>query len=598
MLIDTGAAQVVDGRWEAQPESLQAQKVPGTLVGVLQVTLDALNAPELRCLQQASVVGARFWDEALAALDPGSVEQLPALSRRELTRLQDESAFAGTLEYAFRHHLLHQVTYDTVLKPDRRLAHARAARWLQERGRDREGEVASQIAEHCERAGDTAQAITFWLRAAEEAAQREADVVALRHADRALALDDGTDLRRRLRLHRVRADVHRRQGHADEHAQELDTMESLIDRIDDDVLRLSVAFDRVWRLSLQGRFAELVELALQRLASAPGGAPADAARLHGLLYVGLARLGRKDEAMAHARQGLALARAAGDLVTVGQIHTYVGVLEAEADRIGIALEHHHQAMTAYKEAASRAGMVAVRINLAHAQATVGEIPAARDLLLQAIGECRDTGNRRMEAIAHANIAGLWVEAGEAETGYAAALEGLRLAGLIGETRIAAWAHNSAQYAAHSLARFDLALDHARRAEEGFRVHAVHGAAWINAGAAARNLLALGRVEEARAAAVALLAEVDAQSGWDGAFELAYLLHQVLAPLGHPRAPALLTTAHQLLSTQADRLADQVPRETFLLGTSLHRAICELWDAAQAGMASETMPVTNAEAHGP
>lgn len=588
MLIDTGAARVVDGRWEAQPESLQAQKVPGTLVGVLQVTLDALDAPELRSLQQASVIGARFWDEALAALDPSAVEQLPALSHRELTRLQDESAFTGTLEYAFRHHLLHQVTYDTVLKPDRRLAHARAARWLQARGRDREGEIASQIAEHCERAGDTAQAITFWLRAAEDAAQREADAVALRHADRALALDDGSDLRQRLRLHRVRADVHRRQGHADDHAQALDTMESLIDRIDDDVLRLAVAFDRVWRLILQARFAEGVELATQRLASAPGGAPKDAARLHGMLYMGLARLGRKDEAMAHARQGLALARAAGDLVTVGQIHTYVGTLEAEADHIDMALAHHHQAMAAYQAAASRAGMVAVRINLAHVQATVGRFPAARDLLLQAIAECRDTGNRRLEAIAHANVAGLWVEAGEAETGYAAAVEGLRLAALVGETRVAAWAHNSAQYAAHSLARFDLALDHARRAEAGFRVHAVHSAAWINAGAGARNLLALGRIDEARTAAVALLAEVDTQSGWDGAFELADLLHQVLAPLGHPRAPALLNTAYQLLSTQADRLADHVPRETFL-GTSIPRAICERWQAAQAG---DTVPMTN------
>lgn len=590
MLMDTDAARIMDGRWEAQPELLQGQKVPGTLAGVLQVTLDALDAPELRSLQQASVVGARFWDEALAALDPSSVEQLPALSRRELTLLQDESAFTGTLEYAFRHHLLHQVTYETVLKSDRRLAHARTALWLQGRGRGREGEIASQIAEHCERAGDTEQAINFWLRAAEDAAQREANVVALRHADRALALDDGSDLRRRLRLYRVRADVHRRQGHADEHAQELDTMESLIDRIDDDVLRLSVAFDRVWRLSLQARFAELVELAMQRLASAPGGAPQDAARLHGLLYLGLARLGRKDEAMAHALQGLALARAAGDLVTVGQIHTYVGTLEMEADRIGIALGHHHQAMVAYQTAASPAGMVAVRINLAHVQATLGKIPAARDLLLQAIGECRDTGNRRMEAIAHANIAGLWVEVGELETGYATALEGLRLAALVGETRIAAWAHNSAQYAAHSLARFELALDHARRAEEGFRVHAVHSAAWINAAAAARNLFALGRVEEAHAAAVALLVEVDTQGGWDAAFELAYLLHQVLAPLGHPRAPALLTTAYQLLSTQADKLADHIPRETFLLGTSLHRAICEQWQAAQA---RETMPMTNA-----
>ena len=582
MLVDTGAARAVDGRWEVQPESLQDRKVPATLVGVLQATLDALDTRELRSLQQASVVGARFWDEALAALDPEAAGQLPALARRELTLLQAQTAFAGTHEYAFRHHLLHQVTYDTVLKPDRRVAHARAARWLQGRGRGREGELASQIAEHFERAGDNAQAVPYWLRAAEDAAQREADVVALRHADRALAIDDGSDLRRRLRLHRVRADVHRRTGHADAHVREIETMESLIDRIDDEALRLSVAFDRVWRLSLEARFSELVDLALQRLASAPGGAPKDAARLHGLTYVGLARLGRQDEAMAHAEQGLALARAAGDLATVGQIHTYVGVLAMESDRIDTALAHHHAAMAAYETAASRAGMVTVRINLAHVQATVGRMSEARDLLLQAIAECRDTGNRRMEAIAHANIGGLWVEAGAFETAYAASLEGLRLAALSGETRTAAWAHNSAQYAAHGLGRFAQALEHARRAEEGFRIHAVHGAAWINAAAAARNLLALGRAEEAGAAAAALLAEVDDRSGWDGAFELAYLLHEVLAPLGHARAPALLTLAYQALNTQADRMAEHVPRDAFLRSVPVHRAICAQWDAAQAG----------------
>lgn len=576
MLMDAGAAQAVDGRWEVQHALLQAQRVPATLVGVLQATLDALDARELRSLQQASVVGTRFWDAALAAIDPEATAQLPALTRRALALLQAHSAFTDTQEYAFRHHLLHQVTYDTVLKPDRRSAHARVARWLQTRGR--ETELASQIAEHFEHAGDTPQAISYWLRAAEDAAQREADTVALRHADRALALDDGSDPRRRLRLHRVRADVLRRTGHADAHAHEIEAMESLLEGIDDDALRLSVAFDRVWRLSLQARHAEVVDLALQRLASAPGGAPRDAARLHGLVYVGLARLGRQADALAHAQQGLALARAAGDLVTVGQIHTNVGALEMEVDHVGIGLAHHQQAMAAYQAAGSRTGMVIARINLAHVQATLGQMAAARDLLLQVIADCRDTGNRRQEASAHANIGGLWVAAGELETGYAASLEGLRLAAFIGETRTAAWAHNSAQYAAQGMGRFDLALDHARQAEVGFRAHAILGPAWINAAAAAGNLLALQRPDEARAAAEALLSEVDAQDGWDGAFELAYLLHEVLAPMGHARAPGLLAMAYQALNAQAQRLAEHVPREVFIGNTPVHRAICARWDA--------------------
>jgi tetratricopeptide (TPR) repeat protein len=485
-------------------------------------------------------------------------------------------------EYAFRHHLLHQVTYDTVLKPEKRLAHAQAARWLQGRSQGRESELASQMAEHFERADEKSQAVDYWLLAAEGALPLEADLSALRHADRALNLDDGSDLRRRLRLHRVRADVYRRNGDAAAHEQELTVMESLAERIDDDVLRLSVAFERVWRLSLQARFAEAIELALQRLASAPGGSPRDAGRLHGLIYVGLARLGRSDEAMAHARQGIALAQAAGDLPTVGQIHTNVGALEMDANRVGVALAHHQQALAAYRAAGSRSGMNTARINQAHVQATLGDVAGARDLLLQTIEDCRETGNRRLEASAQANVSGLLTELGDHEQAYAAAQEGLRLAAVIGESRIAAWAHNGAQYAAHAMGRFELALQHARLAEEGLRAHSASAVAWINAAAAARNLLALGRADEARDAAEALLAEVDAGQGWDDAFELAYLLHEALTPLSHPRAAELLDTAYHALSAYADKMAEHVPRGAFMRGQALHRAIFKLWEDRATG----------------
>ncbi|HUG26249.1 hypothetical protein, partial [Piscinibacter sp.] len=268
MLVDTGVIQAAGEHWQVQAERLQGLKVPATLVGVLQGTLDALEAPERRSLQHASVVGAQFWDEALAAIDPQAPDHLPALSQRELTLLQAESAFDGTREFGFRHHLLHQVTYGTVLKPDKREAHGHAARWLQGRSQGREDELASQIAGHFERAGDTEQAIAYWLRAAEDASRREANTAALAHVDRGLALDDGTDLPRQVRLHRVQCDVFKRAGDSAGHGRELEILEALADRTDDDVLRLSVANDRVWRLFMEARFAEAVELAEERLARA------------------------------------------------------------------------------------------------------------------------------------------------------------------------------------------------------------------------------------------------------------------------------------------------------------------------------------------
>jgi predicted ATPase len=45
-------------------------------------------------------------------------------------KAHDTSDFEGTPERQFDHHLLHQVTYDTLLKAERKLGHGAAARWL------------------------------------------------------------------------------------------------------------------------------------------------------------------------------------------------------------------------------------------------------------------------------------------------------------------------------------------------------------------------------------------------------------------------------------------------------------------------------------
>lgn len=582
MLVDTGVVQADRTPWQLQEERLQGLPVPPTLVGVLQATLDALDEQARRSLQHASVVGAQFWEDSLAAIDPQAPAQLPQLSRRELALPQAESAFEGTREYSFRHHLLHQVTYGTVLKPDKRQAHGQAARWLQARGQGRENELAGQIAEHFERAGDTGQAIVYWLRAAEDASRRHADVAALAHADRALALDDGQDLRRLVRLHRVRGDVFMRSGDSAAHGREVDILEALADRTDDDVLRLGLANDRVWRLFLEARYDDAVALAEERLARAEARSPRDAGRVHNVTYLCLARLGRSAEAMAHAQRGLEQAAGAGDLNTVAAIHTNIGVVTMEAGQLSLALSHYQQALQAYQAAGNRSGVANVRLNLAQIETSLGRVGAACELLQHVVHECAETGARRHQAMACGNLGAMLAEAGEPERGYATALEGLRLARLSADGRTEAWIHHNAQNAAALMGRYQEALDHAQAACAGFRTHRDPSTERINAGAVVRNLQALGRHADALAAADALLAEVDAEGGWGEAFEPAYYVYSALAALGDPRAPALLDSAHTGLDRQADQLADHVPRDEFLSSTEVARAIGRAWAASRHG----------------
>ena len=91
-------------------------------------------------------------------------------------------------EYAFKHQILHQVTYETVLKRTRRELHGKLARWLAAQTGLRANDFLGAAAEHYERAGDAANAAEYHTRAAEHARTRMAHEAVLDHVQRALAL--------------------------------------------------------------------------------------------------------------------------------------------------------------------------------------------------------------------------------------------------------------------------------------------------------------------------------------------------------------------------------------------------------------------------
>ena len=194
MLLDQGVIESErnghgDGNdeWRFHAERLNPQRLPTTLTGVLQARLDALDPAARRALQMASVIGPVFWDDALGALDTRGPDHLPALRRKALVHPRPKSAFDGTPEEGFQHHLLHQVSYDTVLKQHKREAHARAAAWLTQRVGDRSDEYLGITAEHHARAGEPAMAVDWFIRAAGRAEARFAYKISLQYLDRAEA---------------------------------------------------------------------------------------------------------------------------------------------------------------------------------------------------------------------------------------------------------------------------------------------------------------------------------------------------------------------------------------------------------------------------
>ncbi len=197
MLVQDGVIVRGEERWRLEPARLAEIRVPQTLTGVLQARLDRLPPEERTVLQQASVVGRLFWDRAVARIHestregagPGRVaESLSELRNQEMVYQRETSTFVDAQEYIFRHALLREVTYGSVLKRVRRTYHGLVADWLLEQGGDRVGEIPGLIADHLALAGRTAEAVDYLLQAGDRARRLYAHQEAIRAYERALAL--------------------------------------------------------------------------------------------------------------------------------------------------------------------------------------------------------------------------------------------------------------------------------------------------------------------------------------------------------------------------------------------------------------------------
>jgi class 3 adenylate cyclase/tetratricopeptide (TPR) repeat protein len=199
MLIDDAVIVVEDdASWRVDLERLDRVSVPSTLAGVMQARLDGLDADERIALQHASVIGRTFWDDAVATLlsFTGSTKierarvtpTLQTVRGRDLVTRHDRSVFIGCDEYSFRHALIRDATYETVLLRDRERLHGRAASWLEGRAGKRLSEHAGLIAEHLSRAGELDRAAELFDRAAANATSTGALDAAARAYERSLYL--------------------------------------------------------------------------------------------------------------------------------------------------------------------------------------------------------------------------------------------------------------------------------------------------------------------------------------------------------------------------------------------------------------------------
>ena len=577
MLIDEGAIVAAAERWTLVPERLHGLAVPTTLTGVLQARLDTLPAAELRTLQLAAVVGHVFWDDALRALGLPVAEVLPALLARELVVEHEASSLEGQREFSFRHHTLHQVSYERVLKRTKRPAHARVAQWLAAQP----GQAhLDQIAEHFERGGELPQALAYWQRAAESARSRFALAPALDHSARALALLPADDVARRWDLTYLRVRV-LDYLNPPELAPTLDDLERLTALLGDSARRARTLELRARHHLDGGDTARALVCAQQAMALADGIDEECMVLAQAQYFMNLGRLGRYLEARAAAPIALARARAAAMPATEATILNEMGNYDVDAGDFEGAIAHLEQALALHRRAGNRVNEGGTLANLGFAAMTLGDYASAQQQFMQALSLSAAIGQRKNEGIIRINLALILVNLGQPAAAQGHAQQALTLLRASGDRWGEAAALRLAGQAAKALgdeAHADALLAASRDLfdELGLPHLAIEAMALLADAALTRgdSAGALAQVQD-------ILARQAAGAGLEGSDEplrIRLACWQVLDAVADARAAGLLATAWQELSSRAARIGDPLRRQRFIDGVPFHREIARAWQA--------------------
>ncbi len=207
-LIDAGALVRKGRRWWFQRHA--AVQVPESVEKLVLARVDVLSAEAREILCAASVLGRRFTRPLLSEVaDPG---QDLDKGLRELRRadLVHEGRRWPEEEYRFRHHLIQETTYGSVLRRRRRELHRRAAEAIEQAFAERVEERLGILAHHWRCAGDLERAFDYHARAGAAAWRIVAPSEALEQYNAAvdaaaeLGMEDGRVRRVRFERGRVR----------------------------------------------------------------------------------------------------------------------------------------------------------------------------------------------------------------------------------------------------------------------------------------------------------------------------------------------------------------------------------------------------------
>ena len=430
ILIDHGGLTNENGIEHITPQAAALlENVPETLKGLILTRFDRLPDFLRRTLQKAAVLGRSFPASLLQLLEGTSPVAISTqLAELEARQFLVAEPFGWAQGYAFRHVLIQEAVYGTLLKRDRQQLHEHVAQLIERAAFWPKDEQVEVLAYHYAESANPGKAVPYLIDAAENAARRYANETAIRHYRRAISLMSPDAAAKNDDFFRVRVGLGQALkfvGQFSEASKMLgEGLTPLEDRIDERGTRLrffvtmlrELADVRQRERAYDAAIAHL-EVGLQALGDAGDREEPALWRsvMDRMAWIRF-RQGQLDDALAlasAATRGVRL-EYAEDPMTLASLFNTIGGIHWQRGDFAAAISYVDRSLQLYKDLGYAWGMAISYINLGILHYTRGNWAKAATSFEQAYVLQRDNGYLPEQALNLHNLGALHIEMGDHE----------------------------------------------------------------------------------------------------------------------------------------------------------------------------------------
>lgn len=460
MLIEDNVIFFQDDVWKMNPDAeFDTIGVPETLQGLILARFDRLNLTQRHVIQCAAVIGNPF---SVNVLD----KMLPKYSRREILDTLsflsqhdfiEPQAYGLSRRYRFRHGLVSDAIYSTLLGRERKNLHQQVAEAIEALHKDHLEEQVEILAHHYSRSYQLDKALKYLVQAGKKAMRDYANEQARQHFVTALGLlskigyttelaydiqtglgdilvvngeypaarshystaleivlEDGTPqwLRQQSTLHRKIAMTFERQGDYEKALARLQAAEMVLTESagGDQTEMASIYNDIGWTHFRRGN----VDVAEKHLMNALGiVADTDEYQVIASIYNRLGGIhftkGDMDQADFYTRKSLDLREKMGELALAARSYNNLGLIAWKRGRLQDAMRYFEQSFETQKELGDVEVLIELNTNLGFLQMEYGRPEEAERYILEAIEMARKIGHSHHLSTCYVHLTELYLQ---------------------------------------------------------------------------------------------------------------------------------------------------------------------------------------------